>query len=62
MIRKIMYIVHTRLDIVHALGIVAIFSANLKELHMTDVKRIMTYLKNVEDYGLLYNKEGKFEL
>src|SRR5271156_5451591 len=62
MIGKLMYVVHTRPDIAHAVGIVARFSTNPKESHMTVVKRIIRYLKNTEDYGLWYKREGKFEL
>src|SRR5271156_6779628 len=59
---KLMFVVHTRLDIAHAVGIVARFFANPKESHMTTVKRILRYLKNTKDYGLWYKREGKFEL
>jgi len=43
-------------------GIVAIFSKNLKENHIMAVKRIMRYLKGIEDYGLHYKRNDKFEL
>ena len=41
MIRKLMYVVNTRSDIAHAVGIAARFSANPKESHMTAIKRIL---------------------
>jgi len=62
MIGKLMYVVHTRPDIAHAIGIVARFSANPRESHMTTVKRILRYLKNTEEFGLCYRREDKFEL
>ena len=47
-----MYVVHTRPDIAHVVGIVARFSANPRESHITIVKRILRYLKNTEEFGL----------
>ena len=47
-----MYVVHTRPDIAHAVGIVARFFANPRESHITTVKRILRYLKNTEEFGL----------
>lgn len=49
MIGKLQYIVHTRPDIALAIGMVTIFSASPKENHMMSIKRIMRYLKGIED-------------
>ena len=62
MIGKLQYVVHSRPDIALAVGIVARFSANPKENHMMAIKRIMRYLKGIEDYGLYYRKNENFEL
>lgn len=62
MIGKLMCVVHSRPDIAHVVGIIARFSANPKESHMTVVKRILRYLKNTENYGFCYKKQGNFEL
>lgn len=62
MIGKLMYVVHNRLDIAHAVEIVERFFANPKESHLTVVKIILRYLKITQNYGLWYKKEGKFEL
>ena len=62
MIGKPMYVVHSRPYIAHVVGIVANFFANPKESYMASVKRIMRYLKNIENYGLWYKKQGNFEL
>ena len=59
---KLMYVVHSRLDIAHAMGIVARFLANPRDSHMIATKRILRYLKKTKDYGLWYPKDGKFEL
>ena len=56
MIGKLQYVVHTRHDIALTVGMVARFLANPKENHMMAIKRIMRYLKGIEDYGLWYKK------
>ncbi|MFA1120950.1 hypothetical protein, partial [Klebsiella pneumoniae] len=55
-------VVHSRPDIALYVGIVVRFSTNPKENHLMIVKRIMRYLKGIEDYGLYYKKNEKFEL
>ena len=62
MIRKLQYVVYRRLDISLVVGIVFIFLASPKDNHMTATKRILRYLKGIEDYGLYYKKNDKFEL
>ena len=56
------YVIHNRPNISLTVGIVAIFFANPKEIHMMVVKRILRYLKGTKDYGLYYKKNDKFEL
>ena len=53
---------HSRKDIAHIVGIIAIFSSNPKETHMTDVKRIYKFIKGTQDFGLWYKKDGDFTL
>ena len=62
MIGKLQYVVHTRPDIVLAVGMVARFSENPKESHMMAIKRIMRYLKGTKDYGLWYKLGGNIDL
>ena len=62
MIGKLQYVVHGRHDIALSIGIIAIFHANPKENHLMAIKRIMGYLKGLEDYGLYDKKNEKFEL
>ena len=62
MIGKLQYVVHSRLDITLAIGIVSRFSANHIENHLMAVKRIMRYLKGIDDFGLYYKRSDKFEL
>ena len=42
--------------------IITRFSSNPKENNLMAMKRIMRYLKGIEDYGLYYRKNEKFEL
>ena len=56
MIRKLQYIVHKKPNITLYVGILARFFANRKENHFIAIKRIMRYLKGIEDYGLYYKK------
>ena len=57
MIGKLQYVVHRRPNIALVVGIIARFSTSPKEKHMIAIKRIMRYLKGIEDYGLNYKKE-----
>ena len=54
MIGKLQYVVHRRPYIALVVGIVARFSANPRENHLMAVKRIMRYLKRIDDFGLYY--------
>ena len=62
MIGKLQYVVHTRLDIALAVGIVARFLAKPRENHMMEIKRILRYLKGTKDYGLWYKFGGNMDL
>ena len=52
MIGKLQYVVNSRPGIALFVGIVARFFANPRENHLMDVKRIMRYLKGIEEFGL----------
>ena len=62
MIGKLQYDVQRRPDIALAVGIVARFSTNPRENHLMAVKMIMIYLKGIDNFGLYYKKNEKFEL
>ena len=62
MIGKLYYVVHTRVDVGLAVGMVGKFLENPKEGHMMTVKRIMRYIKGTKDYGLWYKKGGNLDL
>ena len=61
MIGKLQH-VHSRPDISLEIGIVAIFSTNPRENHLMTVKRIMRYLKGIDEFGLYYKRSEKIML
>ena len=62
MIEKLQYVVHSKPDIALVVRIVPRFFANPRENHLMAMKMIMRYLKGVDDFGLYYNRNKKFEL
>lgn len=62
MIGKLHYVVHSRPDIAHAVGIVARFQKNPKEALVMATKRIFRYLKGIVDYGLWYPYGVNFDV
>lgn len=61
-IGKLHYVVHSRPDIAHAVGIVANFHKSPRESHLVAVKRILRYLKGTDDYGLWYPYNDDYNL
>ena len=56
MIGSLLYVTTSRLDAMHAVGLVARFQANPKETHVLAIKRIFRYLKGTTKLGLWYPK------
>lgn len=54
---SILYLTRTRIDIMHAVGIVARLQENPKESHLHAFKRIFKYIQGTKDFGLLYPKD-----
>lgn len=50
------YLVHTRPDIAHSVGVVSRYMERPTVLHMSAVKRIFRYIKGTLHYGLVYAK------
>lgn len=61
-IGNLIYLMVTRPNIVHVIGIVRRFQANPKETHIKAVKRIFKYLQGTQDIGLWYPKNTYFDL
>ena len=56
------YLTHTRPNIANVVGIFARFSANPREAHYVEVKRIFRYLKGTSKFGLWYDRANDFTL
>ena len=53
---RLMYLVHTRLDLAYALSVVSQYMHNPGEQHMNAVMCILRYLKNAPGKGILFTK------
>jgi len=62
MIRSLVYITITRLDIAFSVGMCARFQSNSKESHLTAIKRILKYLSATFDYDIWYSKDSNLSL
>jgi hypothetical protein len=62
MIGSLLYLCASRLDIMLLVCMCARFKANLKEVHLRAVKRIMRYLVYTPKFGLWYPKGSTFDL
>ena len=51
-IRSLLYLKASRLDIAFSVGVCARYQAAPKESHLTTVKRIIRYVNGTPDYGL----------
>ena len=52
------YLVHTRPDIVFAVGYVSRFMEDPREDHWAAVKRLLRYIKGTVDQGIIFSKTG----
>nr|GEV16919.1 retrovirus-related Pol polyprotein from transposon TNT 1-94 [Tanacetum cinerariifolium] len=62
MVGALMYLTASRPDIMHATCYCARYQAKATEKHLTTVKRIFWYLKDIIHMGLWYPKDTGFEL
>ena len=62
MISSLLYLIGTRPNIMHAVGIVGRFQANPKESHLQAVKRIFKYLQGTQNFGLWYPRDTDLTL
>ncbi|XP_066391807.1 secreted RxLR effector protein 161-like [Miscanthus floridulus] len=56
------YLVHTRLDIAFAVGYVNRFVEDPREDHWATVKRLLRYVKETVDQGIVFPKTGESRL
>jgi hypothetical protein len=62
MIRSLLYVTASRLDVMFSVCMCARFQASPRESHLKATKRILRYLKHTQNVGLWYPKGAKFEL
>jgi hypothetical protein len=55
MIGSLLYLTASRPDITFDVGVCAMYQANPKMSNLTQVKRILKYINNTSDYGILYS-------
>ena len=56
LIGSLRYLTHTRPDLLFSVGILNRYMENPNQEHYNGVKRVLRYIKGIEDYGLLYKK------
>lgn len=62
MIGSLLYLTVSRLDIMFRVCLCARFQSNLRELHLTKIKRIFRYHKGTTNLGLSYKERENFSL
>ena len=58
----LLYLTHTRPDIVNAVSIVSRFMREPSKDHLTAAKRILRYIKGAKSYAIMYETEKDFKL
>jgi len=59
LVRKLIYLAHTRPDIAYAVSVVSQFMHDPKERHLQAVNKILQYLKTSPGRGLLFQRNEK---
>nr|CAD1844000.1 unnamed protein product [Ananas comosus var. bracteatus] len=62
LIGSLLYVVHTRLDIIFATSLLLRFMEYPSMIHMGATKRILRYLKGTSDHGLWFTKTNNFSI
>ena len=57
LISNLLYLTVSRPDISYSVGVCARYQANPKESHMTDLKRIIKYVKTTAEFDVWYRKD-----
>ena len=57
-IRSLLYLTASRLDIAFSIGVCARYQAAPKESHLIAVKRVIRYINRTSGYGLWYSKDS----
>ncbi|XP_057535503.1 secreted RxLR effector protein 161-like [Amaranthus tricolor] len=59
---SLIYLTHTRPDIVNAVSIVSRFMSKPSKDHLIATKRILRYIKKTKSYGIMYETKKDFKL
>ena len=62
MVGSLIYLTHTRPDIVNAVSIVSRFMSEPSKDHLIAAKRILKYIKGTKSYRITYETEEDFKL
>ena len=62
MIGSLLYLIARHLDSCYSVGVCARYQSNIKEYHITVVKRIIKYVCGTLDYGIWYSKDSNVSL
>jgi hypothetical protein len=62
LVRRLIYLSHTRLDITYAVSVVSQFMHSPREPHMEAVYRILRYLKSSPSKGLLFSPHDHLKI
>jgi len=62
MIGSLLYLTISKPDITFIVGVCARYEVEPKMSHLTQVKRILKYINNTSDYGILYSYSGNSKL
>jgi hypothetical protein len=62
MIGSLLYIIASRPDIIHVVGMVGRYQDTPKHSHLLAIKRIFRYLRGIMNYGLWYPRNHNFQL
>ena len=60
LVGRLIYLAHTRPDVVYAVSVVSQFMHNPSESHMNVVMRILRYLKSSPGRGVMFSKHNDF--
>lgn len=61
MVGSFIYLIASRPDITYVVGVCIMYQVNSKVSHLTQVKRILKYISETYDYGILYSYDTHTE-
>ena len=59
---SLMYLMATRLDIMHVVSVISRYMECPIEIHLLVAKRIFQYLQGTKEFGLFYKNEERLDL